>query len=260
MRQSLHRPAWSWSLAGALCGVLVTLVLQAPARWATAALQQVGDQRLVFQDPQGTVWNGSARLTLTGGAGSQDAATLPGRVGWRIRPDGLGVRAELSADCCLPQPWQIQLSPKWGGVEARLANSLSQWPALWLVGLGTPWNTVRAEGRLALTTQDLVVHWTPAGATFAGRLEVDALQMASRLSTIRPMGSYRITVLGGSAPALQVQTMEGSLQLSGAGRWLGSRLRFEGVATAAPEHLDALANLLNILGRRDGARTIIKFG
>jgi hypothetical protein len=32
------------------------------------------------------------------------------------------------------------------------------------------------------------------------------------------------------------------------------------VASAPPERLDALANLLNILGQRDGARSIIKLG
>jgi general secretion pathway protein N len=37
-------------------------------------------------------------------------------------------------------------------------------------------------------------------------------------------------------------------------------LRFEGEASAAPERAEALANLLNIIGRRDGTRSIIKVG
>jgi general secretion pathway protein N len=41
---------------------------------------------------------------------------------------------------------------------------------------------------------------------------------------------------------------------------VGAKLRFEGLASAAPERLDALSNLLNIIGRRDGARAIIKVG
>ena len=39
-----------------------------------------------------------------------------------------------------------------------------------------------------------------------------------------------------------------------------TRLRFEGVASAAPEREAALANLLNIIGRRSGARSIITIG
>ena len=55
-------------------------------------------------------------------------------------------------------------------------------------------------------------------------------------------------------------TIEGRLQLQGSGRWVGSRLRFEGEASAAPEHEAALSNLLNIIGRRSGARSIITVG
>ena len=65
----------------------------------------------------------------------------------------------------------------------------------------------------------------------------------------------------GVLPApLALSTLEGSLQLSGNGKWVGSRLRFEGEARAAPEHEAALANLLNIIGRRSGARSIITLG
>jgi general secretion pathway protein N len=84
--------------------------------------------------------------------------------------------------------------------------------------------------------------------------------MSSRLSTIKPMGSYRITLDGGNTATLEVTTLEGSLQLAGTGQWVGSRLRFEGVASAAPEREAALSNLLNILGRRTGARSIITVG
>jgi general secretion pathway protein N len=74
------------------------------------------------------------------------------------------------------------------------------------------------------------------------------------------MGNYRITVLGGSTPALQLETLQGSLQLSGSGRWVGSRLHFSGTASAAPDAEGALSNLLNIIGRRSGARSIITIG
>jgi general secretion pathway protein N len=84
--------------------------------------------------------------------------------------------------------------------------------------------------------------------------------MASRLSTLKPMGSYRLSLQGGATPGFTLETLEGALQLNGAGQWVGGRLRFEGVATATPDRLDALANLLNILGQRDGARSIIKVG
>ena len=251
---------WAWALSGALLGLLLGVLLNAPARWLSAALQQGTQGRLVLQDARGTLWNGSARLTLTGGAGSTDAATLPGRLNWQIRPARGGLRADLQADCCVQQPWRWTLRPRWTGAQLALADSQSQWPAQWLTGLGTPWNTVQAEGQLGLSTQGLMFDWTAGHLSLAGRAQLDATDLSSRLSTLKPMGSYRITVLGGATPTLQLETLEGSLQLSGSGQWLGSRLRFEGAASAAPERLDALSNLLNIIGRRDGARAIIKVG
>jgi general secretion pathway protein N len=48
--------------------------------------------------------------------------------------------------------------------------------------------------------------------------------------------------------------------LSGQGQWIAQRLRFNGVASAEPARVEALSNLLNIVGRRDGARSIITVG
>ena len=251
---------WAWAFAGALLGLVLATLVNAPARWLTGALQQASAGRLVFQDARGTVWNGSARLTLSGGAGSTDAATLPGRLNWRLRPSGTRLQAELRAECCMAQAWHLNLSPRWGGASLQLADSRSQWPARALAGLGTPWNTVQPEGQLTLSTQGLAAEWAAGRMLLRGQLRLDALHMASRLSTVKPMGSYRLTVLGGAAPSLQLETLEGSLQLIGTGQWIGSQFRFEGVASAAPERLDALSNLLNIIGRRDGARAIIKLG
>lgn len=251
---------WSWATAGALSGLLLALLLNAPARWLTEPLQQAMGARLVFEDARGTLWNGSARLLLAGGAGSSDVATLPGRLVWLLRPSWSGLRAELQADCCMHKAWRLSVQPRWGGARLALDDSLSQWPAQWLTGLGTPWNTVRAEGQLTLSTQGLALEWATGRLLLSGRAQLDAAHISSRLSTLKPMGSYRITLLGGATPSFALETLEGSLQLSGSGQWVGSKLRFEGLASAAPERLEALSNLLNIIGRRDGARAIIKVG
>lgn len=251
---------WRWAVSGAVAGLLVTTLLQAPARWLTAGLQQMSQGRVVFQEARGTVWNGSARVTLTGGAGSQDATTLPGRLAWRLGPAWSGLLVDLQADCCMRQPWHLSLRPHWGGAQLALTDSQSQWPTQWLTGLGTPWNTLQVEGELNLSTQGLLLDWHAGRLSVAGRAQLDALHISSRLSTLKPMGSYRVTLQGGAAPAFGLETLEGRLQLSGTGSWVGAKLRFDGMASAAPEHLDALSNLLNIIGRRDGARAIIKVG
>lgn len=257
---SAGRAPWTWALSGALLGLLLSLLCFAPARWLTQAVQQASQGRLVFEEVRGTVWSGSAGLLLTGGVGSQDAAGLPGRLAWELRPDWTGLNALLLADCCMPQGWRLRLEPGWGGARLSLSDGVSQWPAQWLSGLGTPWNTLQFTGQLLLSTQSLTLQWSQGRLNVAGGARLDARHLGSRLSTLQPMGSYRLQLQGGAAPGFSLETLEGSLQLSGQGQWVGNRLRFEGVATAAPERLEALSNLLNILGRRDGARSLIKVG
>ena len=251
---------WGWAIAGALLGVVIAVALFAPARWLSAVVMQLSAGQVRLIEPRGTLWNGSARLLLTGGSGSRDSAALPGQVDWRLRPGWLALNFQLTAACCTPAPLQARLSPGWSALVLQLTDGTSQWPAAVLAGLGTPWNTLRAEGTLRLMTQGLSMTWNEGRMVVAGRAELTAIAMSSRLSTLRPMGSYRITLNGGDSTALEVTTLEGSLQLSGSGQWVGTRLRFQGIASAAPEHEAALANLLNIIGRRQGTRSIITLG
>lgn len=252
---------WRWALAGALAGLLLTTVLLAPARWLAALVQQASGEQVMLLAPQGSVWQGSAQLVLSGGSGSRNAMALPGRLAWRLRPAWHGASLELSADCCTRQPLDLQLTPLgWSSARLTLSDSQSQWPASLLSGLGTPWNTVQAQGLLAASTQDFSLKWAQGQLSLTGRLQIDATRISSRLSTLQPMGSYRVTLQGGATPTLALDTLEGRLQLSGQGQWVGQRLRFTGAASAAPESVEALTNLLNIIGRRNGARAIIKVG
>lgn len=259
-RAGAARASWGWALAGGALGLVLALVLFAPARWLAAAVLRASAGQVLLHDPRGTVWSGSARLVLSGGAGSSDAAALPGRLQWRLRPAWDGASARLSADCCTTEPLAARLALRASGARVSLGDGQTRWPAAVLAGLGTPWNTLQAEGSLRLSTQGLSVEWIEGRLVIGGRAELTAQGLSSRLSTLKPMGSYRITLNGGPTSTLQLETLEGSLKLSGSGRWVGSRLHFQGEASAAPEREAALANLLNIIGRRNGARSIITVG
>lgn len=243
-----------------MLGIVSAVVAFAPARWlADAVAQASGDQLLLLQ-PRGTVWSGSAQLVLTGGNASNDRTALPGRVDWRLRPTWTGAHAQLMASCCTAEPIQAQARLGWSRVQLTLADGQSQWPAALLAGLGTPWNTLQPQGQLVLQTRNFVANWAAGRMVLAGQVQLDARAMSSRLSTLRPMGSYRLVVQGGDVPTLTLSTLEGALQLNGTGQWVGQRLRFAGEATAAPEREAALSNLLNIIGRRSGARSLITVG
>lgn len=251
---------WGWAVGGSLLGLLVATFVFAPARWLALAVNQASQGQVVLSGARGTVWRGSAQLVLSGGANSIGSVALPGIVNWNLKPVINGIQADITAPCCMTQALRATALPGWGGGRIVINDHASSWPAGLLVGLGTPWNTVQAQGTLAVALNGLSLEWASGRLNLAGRVQVDAQDMASRLSTLKPMGSYRLTLTGGSVNALQLETLQGSLLLNGSGQWVGGKLRFDGVASALPERLDALSNLLNIIGRRDGARAIIKVG
>ncbi len=250
----------AWSLAGAILGGLLTLVLTAPAHWLAAGLERASQGQLQLLEPRGTLWTGSARLVLSGGAGSRDQLALPSRIQWQLRPHWRGAQIQLTAACCTPQPLQAHLLLRWQGLEAQFPDQQSQWPAALLSGLGTPWNTAQIQGQLLLRTQGLRLQRLAGRWHSQGQIQLDALGLSSRLSTLRPMGSYRLVIEGGDVPQVTLSTLEGDLRLSGSGQWVDQRLRFRGEATATPEREAVLANFLNIIGRRSGSRSLISLG
>lgn len=262
----LNRPrssvaaVWAWAFAGGFLGLISAVLLFAPATWLAGAVNAAGLGRVVLSDSTGTVWSGSARLTLTGGAGSRDAVRLPGRIQWVLVPGWGDLQLALRADCCTPEPMKLVLAPKWQGWQLQVMRSQSNWPASLLAGLGTPWNTLQTEGNLLVDTPGFSVAASLERWTLDGSVQLQALDLQSRLSTLRPLGSYQLRLTGGAQPGLALSTLRGKLQLSGQGSWTAGRLRFEGEASAAPDHAQELSNLLNIMGRRDGARSIITLG
>ena len=248
---------------GAFLGAAIAVVLWMPAAWLTGLVGNATQGRLVLDDARGTVWSGSARLLLTGGEGSRDAATLPGRLEWVLRPVWLGVNLELRLPCCASEALQLAVSPQQGGAQVVVGPANLRLPMGLLSGLGTPWNTVQLQGALTLNTTGMDLQWDKGRMTPKGQLRLEAADVASRLSTLRPLGSYRMDLDAAGAgvpPSLKLDTLNGSLLLSGQGQWTDGRLHFKGEASAVPGREAALANLLNIIGRRNGLRSVITVG
>ena len=257
-----NNPApWLWAVLGGLLGLMLAICIFAPAAWLSYALGQASNGHVVLNDAQGSIWQGSAQLVLSGGSGSRDATTLPGRIQWRLRPRfPMNVQASLKTDCCTPQEITFLLTPYMNGATVVVQPSQSTWPATLLSGLGAPFNTIDLQATLRLNTQPLTIHWRDQQLKLEGLAELDVLDASTRLSTLHPVGSYRMRMQGGAVPTLTLQTLSGSLQLSGAGQFTGNRWRFNGEATAAPNAEAALSNFLDIVGRRIGPRSIITLG
>lgn len=281
-------------MLAALAGALAACVLFAPAQWLATPLLRATQGRLVLANAHGTVWQGQGALVFSGGEGSLDRTALPGHVTWQLRPAwsgastgpmqpsttgaapgaeataGPGLALSVHMGCCMQAPLAVWWTPGWARHSLRVAAHQSTWPAALLAGLGTPWNTLQLQAGLTLATPGLHLHVQGNRVHGQGMTTLDVTDASSRLSTIQPMGSYRFTwqwpqTLPGDVamsvdPSLTLQTLQGALQLNGNGQWVAGRLRFEGTAEAASGREEALTNLMNLLGRRQGNRTLIKIG
>jgi general secretion pathway protein N len=207
-----------WATAGALVGVCFALVLFAPAAWLAQFVSQASNGRLVLSDARGTVWNGSAVPVLTGGPGSVDASSLPGRLAWELdwrwqsSPEsGPGWVVELTHACCLNGPQAIAVQPQWGRITARVMGPkkaptgtasdtwFGQWPSQWLSGLGTPWNTLQLGGATRLSFTGATLVWAQGRWSFQGLAQIDSLAVSSRVSPLPVLGHYRLTLTNNPA-------------------------------------------------------------
>lgn len=267
------RPARRWAWAGAIAGLVVGGLLSVPAAWLAGGVARLTQGQFVLADARGTVWSGSAVAVLSAGADSRTAVALPGRLAWTLGWSDGAFELRASQPCCLRgEPrlrlrpglgrWQVELRPAAGGGNAgNLPGLVGQWPAAWLAGLGTPWNTMQLDGELRLSTPGLRVDLAEGRLRLDGSAVLDLQRVASRLSTLPTLGSYRLQMAATDAGArLTLATLSGALRLSGEGDWSAGGLRFRGEASAAAGAESALDNLLNIIGRRDGARSIISIG
>jgi general secretion pathway protein N len=148
-----------YSTWGMALGLLLAVVLHAPAQWLASGVNAASRGHVQLRDAQGTVWQGHAQWVLTSGPGGQDALALPQRLHWQWRPQWNGLELTLNAACCTPQPLMLKLQPVWLGLQVSLVSPRSVWPAQWLSGLGAPWNTLALNGvwQCPIATSRLVV-------------------------------------------------------------------------------------------------------
>ncbi len=264
-----RKAAFRWAVAGAVIGVLVGLVAFAPAAWLANAVARATDQQLMLADARGTVWSGSAVVVLTGGPDSRAASALPGRMQWSLGLRGTAFALRLQHGCCLNGTTEVRIKPGFGRTTVTLAPQagwVGQWPAAFLGGYGTPFNTLQLGGALRLVSPGGVsVDLVQGRWLMQGQADLELIGVSSRLSTLDTLGNYRLSVIGGGAASGQPTRMElttfgGALQLSGNGTVNADGLTFRGEASADEANQAALSNLLNIIGRRDGARSVISIG
>ena len=246
-----------WFAAGAVT-IALTVLANCPASWMASLLEKQTDGRLTLGDPQGSLWRGSA--FIGGAAGGNEPVTplLPGRFVWQLSPLVLLGRVNFSLENpqALNQP--VQVSGSWS--EWQVSPATMMLSADRLAGLGAPLNTVQPSGAMQLSWGPLQVVRDGPQIGLNGSVTLDLRDIASRMSPVRPLGSYFVKVdWRGAQATLQLNTVRGPLLLNGGGAINHGRLQFSGTAEAAAGQQERLANLLNLLGQRrqvDGKNVI----
>jgi general secretion pathway protein N len=173
-----------------------------------------------------------------------------------------------------PAGTPVKAVPGAGGADAAAlasATPLGQWPMGWLEGRGFPWNTVHPGGVLTLTTHNLSFtlqggHWRTLGSA-----QVEIRQASSRLTTLDTLGTYRVLIQpdpstqvkpgeGATRALVWISTLDGALLIDGRGLIGATGVRIRAEAHAAAGSEAALDNLLNLIGRRNGASSAISIG
>jgi len=251
------RRALIWLLA-IMLSVVLTVVVFYPASWMASILESRTDGRFTLADSQGTIWRGSG--LLAGAPSRNDPLTqlLPGRFSWKLSPMALFGKVDLLVENpdALARPFHLT----GGWSEWQIGSSAVTLPAERLAGLGAPLNTIAPSGQMILSWDHVRLARQGNRIDVYGPMTLDMLDIASQLSPVRPLGTYRATFdWQGQQAELTLETVRGPLLLSGAGNMGNGHFQFSGNAEAEAGHEESLTNMMNLLGqrRRVGDKNVI---
>jgi general secretion pathway protein N len=226
---------------------LLFLVIEMPASWFAWGMQKYS-QGAVRLDPMGGgLWHGNGRMVV------YYPRTMPhdlGNVQWSINPLWLftgHIQTSWRTDAPdLRIDTTLRLGP--GGVT--LLDTDAALPAQAMVAFYPAASLISPQGQLRLQIPKL----TADSNGITGDADVQWQNAGSSLTTVQPLGDYRLQISGtGGAANLKLSTQRGALELTGQGNWQAADGRFQFSGYASPRERSAdLAPLLKLLGDDQG--------
>ena len=233
----------------AVLSVLGTLCVFLPASWLGLILEKQTLGKVSLGDIQGSFWKGSAFLGVAVDEKSPVTPLFPGRFSWQISPMLLlgQVAVNLENPVVMSAPLKIDGNFQHWQISASSLNL----PPERLEGLGAPLNTIGPSGRVVLQWGPLSLSLVDGKVQINGNMQLELNEMASRASSIKPLGSYHLGFdWHGDSAKLKLSTNKGPMMLEGTGALQRGRFQFSGKAYAESGQEEKMANLLNLLGRR----------
>ena len=226
---------------------LAFLVVGAPSAWMAQGLKHFSQGRLGLAQTSGSLWRGQGELFIA--FNSKEDRRL-GRIEWRIEPWWLLLgRVQTRLQISAPD---ADLRGAVGLAFRKIAvRELSATlPADLAVAFYSPAMLFGAQGRVQIKSEELEF----GGDGVRGGAEILWQGAGSRLSSVSPLGDYRLSFAGqGKLAQIKLETVRGDLMLGGEGQWRpeSGALQFNGSARPAA-HAQELEPLLRVLGPDQG--------
>ena len=142
---------------------------------------------------------------LAAGSDMSAATLLPGRIEWRTAfwPLFTGrVRMIMRHSEAMPDPITVDATLR----SATVTPGAIAVPASLLSGLGAPFNTLDLQGDVRLSWSD----WRSFNQEAFGQLTVTLNDVSSRVSLVKPLGSYRVLFQAqGASSTMDLTTSRG---------------------------------------------------
>lgn len=234
-----------WLLYGifGLVFYLIFLVIELPASWFAWGLNQY-TQGTVHLDPiAGSLWSGNGRLVI------YYPKTTPhdfGQAEWRINPLWIFAgRVQLSLQTNY-QDRQVKTTLGLASNSFMLKNTEADLPAALVAQIYTPLSLISPQGKVRISTSELIV----APEKMEGVATLEWQNAGSSLSSVQPLGDYRLDITGAEKNAnLKLTTLRGDLEFTGQGQWQPQTGQVQINGSALPRaRAGELESLLNMIG------------
>ena len=242
------KKSWLGYLFVGIAAYVIFLIVTVPATWLSWGLARITQGTVDLSEERGSLWVGRGRLVVHY---PRSASRDLGNTEWRVNPLWLplgrlqislkatGSQSDLSVAVGVT-PKRIVLQRSHISADANMASAFY-----------APARLLAPKGRLQFNADDLALD----KKGLHGNAVVTWEGASSGLSSVQPLGDYRIDISGtGADAALKLTTLRGDLQLSGTGRWQlleTGDLQFNGIARPKSRGQE-LQSLLNLLGRDQG--------
>jgi len=226
---------------------LLFLIIEVPASWFAWGLNRY-TQGTVRLDPiAGSLWSGNGRLVI------YYPQTVPHDLGsaeWRINPLWLFAgRVQLSLQSN-HQDRQIKTTLGLARNSFMLKDTEAEFPAAFVAQLYTPLSLISPRGKVRISTAELMV----APEKLEGNAALEWLNAGSGLSSVQPLGDYRLEIAGAEKNAkLKLTTLRGDLEFTGQGQWQPQTGQVQINGSAMPRaRAGELESLLRMIGDDQG--------